>query len=209
MDSQTIYEDDAALWVNLFFEKKLSDKVDLHVEFKNRFNNNLNDYGLGYADIGGSFSLNKQVKFQAELGYGKTRNVNGSYSNRYRGNVAIILKKEIGALSVLYRNQLQLRMRDVYTSEYGKIPQYIDRNKLTIKYELNKRFTAYVYEELYLPFDQRKNKGLSRSRSAAGLEFNITKKITIEGFFIYQHELNAFNRTNRDFIYGIGYSHEF
>ena len=36
-----------------------------------------------------------------------------------------------------------------------------------------------------------------------------TKKITIEGFFIYQHELNAFNRTNRDFIYGIGYSHEF
>lgn len=209
VSAQSDYEDDAALWLNLYFEKKLVDNVDAHLEFKNRFINNVSDYGLGALYGGISYSVNKYIKTEAEYGWGKTRNLNGTYANRHRGNVSLTFKKKFGALAISYRNMVQLRMRDIYTSENGTVPVYMNRSKLTLKYEINKRMTAYVYEEIYLPFNQTRNKGLDRSRSAGGLEYNLTKKITLEGYFLLQHELNAFNKTNRDFIYGLTYSHKF
>jgi len=207
--AQSDFEDDAALWLNFYFEKKLTDNLDAHVEFKNRFNNNVSDYGLGALFGGFSYEINKYIKAEAEYGWGKTRNINGTYSNRHRGNLSLTFKKKFGAFSVSYRNLVQIRMRDIYNSENGTVPVYMNRNKLTLKYEINKRITAYAYEELYLPFYQVRNKGLSRSRSAAGIEYVMTKKITLEGYFLLQHELNAFNKTNRDFIYGLTYSHKF
>jgi len=207
--AQSDFEDDAALWLNFYFEKKITDNIDAHIEFKNRFNNNVSDYGLGALFGGLSYSVNKYIKAEAEYGWGKSRNINGTYSNRHRGNFSLTLKKKFGPLAISYRNMFQVRMRDIYTSENGTVPVYMNRNKLTLKYEINKRITAYVYEEVYLPFYQVRNKGLSRSRSAAGVEYNLTKKITLEGYFLLQHELNAFNKTNRDFIYGLTYAHKF
>jgi len=102
-----------------------------------------------------------------------------------------------------------MQMTDIYSSENGLVHKYYERNKGTVKYDINKRYTAYVAEELYYPLYQAKNKGFDRSRSIIGLQFNISKKAYVEGYFIYQHELNAYDRTRRDFIYGIGYSREF
>lgn len=203
------YEDDAAVWVNIHLEKKLTDKSEISLDQKNRINNNVSQYGLGYIDLAVNYSFFKFLKLQADYVYGKSHNPDGTYSDIHRGALSLILRKKFGNWTVTYRNMVQMRFKNIYTSENGTIPVYYERNKLTAKYDINKRFEAYVSEELYLPFDQRKNKGLSRSRSTLGLIYNITKKMSVEGFFIYQHELNSFNRTNRDFIYGIGYSQQF
>lgn len=203
------YEDDAAIWLNLHFEKEVVKKLSVSLDFKNRINNNVTDYGLGYVDLGVNYSIFKFLKVQLDYVYGKSRNLNGTYSDIHRGAFSLFLKYKWRDFTVTYRNMVQMRFKNIYTSENGTVPTYYERNKLTVKYDINKRFETYVSEELYLPFDQTRNKGLSRSRSTIGLIYNITKKINIEAFFIYQHELNAFNRTNRDFIYGIGYSHEF
>ena len=63
-----------------------------------------------------------------------------------------------------------------------------------------KRFTIFL-DEAGQMFD--------RSRSAVGLIYNLSKKASVEGGFIYRHELNAYNRTNRDFVYSLTYSYEF
>lgn len=203
------YEDDAAIWLNLHFEKKVLKKFEISLDQKNRINNNVTDYGLGYMDVGVNYSVFKWMKVQLDYVYGKSRNLDGTYSDIHRGAISLILRKKIDNWTFTYRNMVQIRFKNIYTSENGTIPTYFERNKLVVKYDINKRFETYISEELYLPFDQTRNKGLSRSRSAIGLIYNITKKINLEGFFIYQHELNAFNRTNRDFIYGLGYSQQF
>lgn len=203
------YEDDAAIWLNLHFEKEVVKKLNVSLDFKNRINNNVTDYGLGYVDLGVNYSILKFLKVQLDYVYGKSRNFNGTYSDIHRGAFSLFLKYKWRNFTLTYRNMVQMRFKNIYISENGTVPTYYERNKLTVKYDINKRFETYVSEELYLPFDQARNKGLSRSRSTIGLIYNITKKINVEAFFIYQHELNAFNRTNRDYIYGIGYSHEF
>ena len=63
--------------------------------------------------------------------------------------------------------------------------------------------------ELYYPFYQEKHRGFSKSRSIIGLDYKITKKTDAEVYFLYQQELNAFNQTNRDFVYGLELSHQF
>lgn len=203
------YEDDAAIWLNIYLEKKLNDKLDIHLNHKSRLSNNISEYSMGYADVGLTYNFNKNIKLLGDYVYAKRRNMDGSYGNRHQFYLALILKKKIGRWNFSYRNMLQTQVQDIYTSYEGRVPVNYERNKLTIKYEINKRFVAYVAQELYLPFYQVKSKGLDRSRSYAGLFYNLTKKSSVEVYFLYQHELNSYNRTNRDYIYGIGYSREF
>lgn len=203
------FEDDAALWLNVNLEKKLNDKFDVHFTHSSRINNNVSQYGLGYGDIGLSYHYNKSIKLMGDYVLRRRRNLDGSYSTRHRGYLALMLKKEFGQFTIAYRNLFQGQYTDVYTSENGLVPKFYDRNKLSLKYDINKRFTASVSEELYYPLYQAKYKGFDRSRSAVGITYNFSKKSNIEFAFTYRHELNAFNRTNRDFIYGITYSLEF
>jgi hypothetical protein len=203
------YDDDAALWLNLNLEKKLNDQLDVHFSHSSRINNNISQYGLGYGDIGVSYARNKNIKVMLDYVLRERRNLNGSFSTRHRMYFAVILKKEISQFTFSYRYRFQAEMRDMLTIEKGLIPRYYDRHKLSIKYELSKRYEVYVSEELYYPYYQAKNKGFDRSRSGIGLVYKLSKKKSIEGNFTYRHELNAFNRTNRDFIYSLSYSYEF
>lgn len=203
------YDDDAALWLNLDIEKKVNDKFGIHFSHSSRINNNISEYGLGYGDIGVSYSHIKNIKVMADYVLREKRNLDGSYSTRHRGYLAVILKKEISQFSFSYRYRFQAEFKDMLTSEDGLAPRYYDRHKFTVKYEINKRFEAFVSEELYYPWYQAKNKGFDRSRSAVGLTCNLSKRKSIEGNFTYRHELNAFDRTNRDFIYSLTYSYEF
>ncbi len=203
------YEDDAQLWLNLNLEKKLNDNFDVHFSHSSRISNNISEYRLGYGDIGVSYARNKNIKVMLDYVLRQRRNPDGSYSTRHRAYFAVILKKEISQFTFSYRYRFQGELRDVLTSEDGMIPRYYDRHKLSIKYELNKRYSVYVSEELYYPWYQAKNKGFDRSRSAIGLICKLSKRKSIEGNFTYRHELNAFNRTNRDFIYSLTYSYEF
>jgi hypothetical protein len=203
------FEDDAQLWLNINLEKKFSDHFDVHIAHSSRINENVSQYGLGYGDIGLSYIRNDNIKVMADYVYRKKRNLDGSYSDRHRAYLAVILKKEFGRLTLSYRYRFQAELRDMYVSEDGLVPRYYDRHKIAVKYELNKRFDAFVSEELYYPYYQAMNKGFDRSRSAIGLIYKLSKKANLEAGFTYRHELNAFGRTNRDFIYSITYSYEF
>lgn len=203
------YDDDAQLWLNLNLEKELNDEFGIHFSHSSRINNNMSDYGLGYGDIGVSYARNKNIKVMLDYVLRQRRNLDGSYSTRHRAYFAVIVKKEIKQFTFSYRYRFQGELRNVLTSENGTVPRYYDRHKVMVKYEINKRFEAFVSEELYYPWQQEKNKGFDRSRSAIGLIYKLSKRKSIEGNFTYRHELNAFNRTNRDFIYSLTYSYEF
>jgi hypothetical protein len=203
------FEDDAGLWLNIYLEKKISDKIDIHLNQKNRIEENVSLYRLGYADLGITYHFSKNIRVMADYVFAKRRNLDGSYSNRHQGYMAFILRKKWNNFTFSYRNLVQTQVTDYYSSEDGKVPVYYERNKLVVKYEFTKRYSAYAAEELYLPFYQVRSKGLDRSRTAVGLEYKLSKKSDLEFYFVYQHELNAFSRTNRLFAYGIGYSKAF
>jgi hypothetical protein len=203
------YLDDAAIWVNIYLEKKLNKHVDVHLNQQNRFNDNITEHGNSYADLGLTYNFNKHFSLMADYVFIERRKLDNTYSTRHQFYAAFIAKKEWGKWKFIYRNMLQSQVKNVYSSYDGAVPVWYNRNKLTIKYQLNKHFTCYTAQELYLPLYQAQNKGLDRSRTFGGLFYKLTKHTELEGYFLYQHELNAFGPTNRVFVYGIGIEHKF
>jgi hypothetical protein len=202
------FDDDAAIWTNVYLEKKLSKKLRIHLNQQNRFNNNVTQYGLGYADVGITYIVNKRIKILTDYVFAKRIRLDRSYSNRHQFYVALVLKHTFNRFALSYRNMFQLGGHDLYTSYEGRVPVFYERNKLTLKYELTKRYTFYVAEEIYWPLYQARNKTFNRSRSFAGLFYSFSKKSQLEIYFAYQQQLNAFDAAKRIFIYGIGYSHQ-
>ncbi len=139
---------------------------------------------------------------------GKKR-LSGDITREATSDEVTDLRKENQQLKEALADLVQMRMKNIYTSEDGKIPKFYERNKVSVKYDLNKFINPYVAFELYYPFYQEKHRGFSKSRSIIGLDYKITKKTDAEVYFLYQQKLNAFNQTNRDFVYGLELSHQF
>ena len=207
--AQADYSDDATVWIGFNLEKKINKHVFLHLSQQNRITENVSTYGRGNIDFGLTYRFNKNIRLMGDYVYLKCPNPDNSFTNEHRFYTALILKKNIGRWDFSYRNMVQMRMKNVYNSVDGKIPKFYERNKVSVKYDLNKFINPYVAFEIYYPFYQEKHRGFSKSRSIIGLDYKITKKTDAEVYFLYQQELNAFNQTSRDFVYGLELSHQF
>jgi hypothetical protein len=206
--AQSDYIDDAALWIGFNLEKKINKHWLVRLEQQNRINENMSSYGRGNIDLGLTFKLNKNLRLMGDYAYLKRPNADNSFTNEHRLFASILLRKNIGKWTCSYRNLFQMRLKDIYSSEEGKIPKFFVRNKIGLKYDINKLVSPYVSYEIYYPLDQSKNKGFSKSRSVIGMEYTINKKTQAEFYFLYQYQLNAFNQTNRDFVYGLSIKRE-
>jgi hypothetical protein len=219
---------DAQVWFNLYLEKKITKKFCIHLNQQDRWTNNVSQFNFAYSDIGITYKITKDIKILADYVFTQKRvNIQDANMDHYYGTIhqyyiAMTFKKDIRRWRFMYRNMFQFQYNNPYTSYYGLIPYYYDRNKFIVKYELNKRFTYYVAEELYIPLNNPQIKSIDRTRTFIGMFYNIFKHQQLELYFMYQDRLQNTTwfkeRTNyntysyileKDFVYGIGYSFSF
>jgi hypothetical protein len=217
--SQEFYND-ARLWLNLYLEKDLNKHFNIHLNQKNRFDNNMSRFELAYADAGLTVKFNKNVKILADYVFAVKQRKSGEPAYRQQFYTAIIFSKTFHRWKFMYRNMFQMQVKNVSTSAEGFLPRYFDRNKITARYEANKRLSFYAAEELYIIINNPQFKGLTRSRSFAGMFIKTSKTQQLELYFCFQAELQKvhwYKQRNRyrnfplehNYIYGIGYSIEF
>ena len=145
-----------------------------------------------------------------------------TYGTIHQFYIAGTIKKEIRRWRFMYRGMYQFQYNNPYTSPQGLIPLHYFRNKFIVKYFLNKRYTFYTAEELYVPLNSTNVKGIDRSRTFLGFFYTLIKGHQLELYFMYQNRLqntqwfkqhstyNAYQfMLEKDFVYGIGYSIEF
>ena len=200
------YNDDASLWLNLAGTKELNAKTELQVSLQNRIGNNVTQYNQGSIDVGLQYKVNKLFRISGDYMFRQSRRLDGSYSTRHRFYLNLFLRKKAGAFTFIYRNRTQMQLKEVYSSEEVSVPVFYNRNKLQVKYELNKRIEFYLTEEVYSPFYNFNQIGIDRTRSSAGMIYNLSKKSSIEGAFYYQQELYATRKLKRNYIYSITYN---
>ncbi len=206
--AQANYSDDLALWIGLNLEKKINKKISLELSQQNRINENISTYGRGSVDLALTYKLIKGIRLMGSYTYLKRPNSDNSFTNEHRLSTALLLKKNIGHWDFSYRSMVQMRFKDIYSSKNGKTPKYYWRNKVGIKYKLNKYLSPYLTEEFYYPFNQTKINGFSKSRSVLGFDYTLNRKTQVGTYFLYQHELNAPKTTQRDFVFGLEFSYQ-
>ena len=220
--SQVYSYNDQQVWLNIYLEKKITKKFILHLNQQNRWTQDVSQFTFAYADAGITYKFSKQVKVMADYVFTQKRKPDDAFGTVHQAYVALILKKDIGRWSFAWRGMLQTQYNNPYTSQYGLIPFYYDRNKFIVKYELNKRYTFYAAEELYIPLNSPQIKGIDRNRTFFGMFYTLFKHQQLELYFMHQNRVqngewfkqkNSYDATNyileKDFVYGLGYSFEF
>ncbi len=197
--------EDASVWLGLNIEKKLNNRVNLSFSNQNRFDRNITRYRLGYQDLGLDYKVLKFLNVQADYKLIHRQRKDESFSIRHQYNLSFVLKKNFGLWSFSFKNRWQWLYKDIYSSEDGKQAIWTNRNKLTVKYELNKRIQFYTSGELNYIIEPSQEEGLDRYRTSLGLEYKLTRNSGLELFYTMQRELDLSKEINRFHIYGITY----
>ena len=203
------YYDDAGMWNTFNVEKKFTSKFYVFLTEEFRLKENFSQINLFYTDVGAGYRPYNFLK--AELAYRSVEKhlITGFYSIRHRLMLDITLKKKYGNFELAYRHRLQAEVRNVYSSENGSVPEWYSRNKLSVKYDLHKKYTPYTSCELRYQIDDVRNLESDdtwhRGRYVLGMEYELNKKSTLGLYYLIQHEWNVSIPENL-YIIGLEYS---
>lgn len=216
--AQRKYYDDAEARGHFSLETRLSRKWTIHLDQQYRFGDNISRLTRASADLGLTYKVNKHVKLMGDYYYLHRPKENGSYNTRHWFSGAVTLRGDIRRWRFVYRNMVQFRNGNV-NSEKASQTKIYDRNKLSIRYEANKRLTFYTAGEAYIPLNNPQVQGIDRSRHFLGLLINTFRNQQLEFYFMLQQEWqkgdwwDQYDRYpsryyKRDFVFGIGYGIE-
>lgn len=210
---------DAQVRAHLNVETDISSRLGIHLDQQYRFKNNVSEFSRGSADIGLVWKLNRNIRILVDYVNIQRRNEYGYFRMRHWYSGALVLRQDVRRWRFVYRNLVQARTGNVNSDNQHLIKWY-DRNKLSVRYELNKRLTAYTSAEIYIPLNNPQLKGIERSRNFLGILIKTFKNQELELYFMYQawwrsgdwwdqYDRYPDRRLKRDYIYGIGYGIEF
>ncbi|MEO5572001.1 MAG: DUF2490 domain-containing protein [Bacteroidia bacterium] len=201
-------ENDAGLWAGVNVEKKITSKWSARLTEELRFNENISELGTAYTEIGMDYRFYKFVSLGVSYRFSQKRKVNDIYSLRHRYNIDLSLKHKFKKISVSLRERFQTQYTDVNTSEDGKVAERYLRNKLTLKYDLGKKYTPYFYTEWFYQLYNPEGNELDNVRYGAGFDYEISKFMSLEFYYLINKELHVKNPLT-SFISGVEFTYSF
>lgn len=197
---------DFAVWENISLEKLLSNKTSINLNQKVRVTENASEFRYACVDFGLTHKFNKH--WSASIDYvlvEKMQNVE-FWSSRHRLYFDVVYKKKIRFLHFYWHPMIQSQVQDVYSSETGKIPEYVLRNKITLKYDIH-RYTPYIAGELnYKAFSPLRQ--ADRARYFVGCFYDLDEFNQLEMYYLLEKHFNI-NKASTNYVLGVGFSHTF
>lgn len=198
---------DAGLWTTLSFEAKLIKKTSLNISQEFRFNENITELGTAYTDAGLSYKLNKHFQISANYRFTQKRTSENYYSFRHRIYIDLKFEKKIKPFQVQFRSRFQDQYSDIGRASDGGVPEFYLRNKLGLKWDLNKPYTPYISIELFSPLNYPRYNAFDNIRTSAGFDYSFSKHHKIDIYYLIQKEANV-SKPKTDFVFGLGYTYK-
>jgi hypothetical protein len=187
--------EDAGMWNTISIEKKFKNKVSVFVKEEFRLKENFGRLNLFYTDVGIGYHPYNFLKVEIAYRTIEKYLIDDFFSIRHRLMLDITLKKKINNVTLSYRHRLQAEVRNVNSSEKGAVPEWYSRNKLTLKYDLHKKYSPYLSCELrYQISDPRSiesDQTWHRARYALGFDYELNKRSTFGIYYLIQREWNV------------------
>ena len=199
---------DAGLWASINVEKKLTSKFALTLTEEARMNENISELGTAFSEIGATYKIKKYISIGVSYRFIQHRRVDDFYSFRHRYMIDLVLKKKIKKFAFTLRERFQTQYADLNSSENGKVPDYYLRNKLTVKYDFDKKYTPFIAAELFYQLSNQKGNEIDNTRYSAGFEYKFNKKVSVDLFYLINREINV-NDPWTDYVVGFGLNYSF
>ena len=199
---------DAGLWLSVSIEKKIASRTTVLFSEECRMMENISQAGTVFSDLGLMHKWNKYFSAGIFYRFIEKRNLDASYSTRHRFYADASGKYKTGRWSVSLRERVQSQVKDYYSSESGRIPEWYLRSKLSLKVELTRKIIPYAGVELFYQLSNRKGNELDNVRYSAGTEYRFNKRHAIDAGYLIQQEFHVKNPVT-DFVTCLSYNFSF
>jgi long-subunit fatty acid transport protein len=199
---------DAGLWTSINIDKKISKKFSISLSEEIRFNENISEMGSIFTDAGINYKINKIIRISGNYRFINKRRIDDSYSQRHRYYFDFSIRTKFQYFTLMFRTRYQSQYKDIYSSPDGKVAENYIRNKLTIKYELDKKWSFYGSFEMFSPLRTYDKILFDNLRYNAGIEYSINKMHSIDLSYLIQKEYNVKNPWT-DYVICVGYNFSF
>ena len=198
--------DDVGLWIGVTLQSNVTRKLEGSFTEQLRLSNDITRINLLLSDLGLDYSINKQLKVGLHYRFINS-NKDNYYSKRHRFYADIAWKEKVKFISFTLRERIQEQFSDYYSSEIGKIPEWVLRSKLTAKIDLDKKYSPYVSIEMFYLIDNVKEEtGITDFRYETGFNYEFNRIHSVNPYLLCQ----ITRSTNFiELIYGVSYSYSF
>ena len=195
---------DAGLWLNINVEKKITQKFSTQFTHCFRLNENFSELGTSFSEIGMSYKIIKPLTVGGFYRYSKKRRVDDFYSTGHRYSFNISYKLKIKQFKISFREQFQSGYKDLGAREMSYIPKKHLRSKISVAYDLEKKYSPFVSYELFYEIGEY----IDNVRYKAGVDYEFNKFHTFNAYYMIDKEKNVKNPWT-NYVFGIGYNFTF
>lgn len=218
--------DDFGIWTEANVEKKVNKQLTIDGGIEMRTRDDVGEVDRWSAGIGATYKLTEWLK--ASAGYtflydnNEKWNDSGTkvaryWGERHRFNIGLTASYSFGNLSLSLRERWQYTYRPEKTVDRERVSTgAIEektyngkgsnkwRNRLQLKYKLNKMWRPYANAESTVG-----GSGLDKMRYALGTEIRLSKQHWLDVKYLYQHSYKDDDDEGNRHVIGIGYTYKF
>lgn len=200
---------DAGLWATIDVEKAFTQKFSGFVTEELRFNENITELGTFFTEVGGNYKIRPALAFTAAYRYINKRNLDDSYSARHRFHLDLDYKFDIRSLTIGLRGKFQSQFSDeLFTTTEQLIPGNYARGKISVKYNLEKRYKPFISTEIFYQLNNPEGNEIDNIRYTGGIDYELNKISSFKLYYLFQKEMNVKN-PRTDYVTGIEYDLSF
>jgi hypothetical protein len=195
---------DAQLWLSANLEKKLTPALSVEFSEEVRMIENITEVGTIYSNLGASYRFLKKFKVGAAYRFTQKRRLDDTYERFHSWYFEGFYREKINPVGLSLRIRYQSRYAESFSSEKSAIPRNHFRTKLTVKYDLQKKFEPYLYAEAFFRTGETPMQSFDQLRLCAGIEYSFNRMHMIDLHYLFCREYNAVN-PETDYVIGLSY----
>jgi len=180
---------DFGIWYGISAEARLTARLDIDLSTNIRTFNNASKIEEIFVEGGVAFNLNKY--FTIAGSYRITENIEDNNLYYFRHKVFLDFKGTVpaGDFRFACRLKFQTRSRTYIENEDDLKTDYTGRIKFKALYKTPSfPVNPFIYAESFFPLFSDKSRTIEKNRLAAGIEFRIAKKHSIEAEYLFQRD---------------------
>lgn len=194
---------DAALWASVEIEKNINRKLAVYVAPQIRLNENYSELGSVFADVGVNYALTDWLKASVNYRYNRKYELENYYGTRHRFFADLQVKKSFGKITVIDRARFQSQFQPDGEDSFDQ--SYYIRNKVTLKYDLENRFTPMVFCDFWFGLERKE---FNNIRAGAGVSYEIDKYSKLNLSYFMNKPFNTKNPMT-SWVTALSYSYSF
>lgn len=184
-------------WTETGFKHKLNKKVDLTVDWTNRFDG----YGINtsFPQVSARYKVLDWLKASLDYRWIISKEKNGNFSSGNRINANIQLNKKMERFDVGFRARYQYSFNRFVSSSYDPEFDVAYRFRPSVSYDINNSFLVpnVSVEFFYSPENAPLGNRITRIRYQVGVDFETKLPVDFGIAYLYDDKVNLPNATDR------------